>query len=192
MGSRLALILLAWLPAAALAAGEVRVDAAQSGTAVAVSAQASLKAPPAIIWGTLTDYERLPEFIPGMKRSRVIDRRGPAAIVEQDGEAGFLFFRYPIHVVVESAEYPPYLITIHVVRGNLRQLQGRYQIEQGATAGEHVLRWSGVIEPDTALPAFITVPLMRANIEDQFTGMVREIKRRHESLAKDDARAGAK
>ena len=186
------LILLAWLPAAAGAAEEVLVEAARAGTAVAVSARASVKAPLAIIWNTLTDYEHLPEFIPGMKRSRIIGRRGPAAIVEQDGEAGFLIFRVPIHVVVESAEYPPHLITIQVVRGNLRQLEGRYQIEQGASAEEHVLRWSGIIEADTVLPAFITVPLMRANIEDQFTGMVREIKRRYEARHKADTQAVTK
>jgi len=185
----LALAMLAWLPAAAGAAEEVRVEASRAGTAVAVNARANLNAPLAIIWNTLTDYERLPEFIPGMKRSRIIGRRGPAAIVEQDGEAGFLVFRVPIHVVVESAEYPPHLITIHVVRGNLRQLEGRYQIEQGASAEEHVLRWSGLIEADTVLPAFITVPLMRANIEDQFTGMVREIKRRYEARQKADTQA---
>jgi ribosome-associated toxin RatA of RatAB toxin-antitoxin module len=179
-GFRLALTLLAVLPPATIAAEDVRVEAARAGAAVAVSAHASVKAPLATIWSTLTDYERLPEFVPGMKRSRIIGRRGPAAIVEQDGEAGFLIFRFPIHVVVESAEYPPNLITIHVVRGNLRQLEGQYRIEQGASAEEHVLHWSGTIEPDTMLPAFITVPLMRANIEDQFAGMVREIKRRNE------------
>lgn len=185
----LALFLLLCLPAVAGAAEEVRVEATRAGSAVAVNARASLNAPLAIIWNTLTDYERLPEFIPGMKRSRIIGRRGPAAIVEQDGEAGFLVFRVPIHVVVESAEYPPHLITIHVVRGNLRQLEGRYQIEQGASAEEHLLRWSGLIEADTVLPAFITVPLMRANIEDQFTGMVREIKRRYEARQKADLQA---
>ena len=190
MGSRLALVLLACLPAAVLAAEEAHVEAARSGTAVAVHARASLKAPLATIWGTLTDYEHLPEFIPGMKKSRIIGRHGPVAIVEQDGEAGVLFFRFPIHVVVESAEYPPNLITIQVVRGNLRQLEGRYQVEPGASADEHVLRWSGLIEPDTMLPAFITVPLMRANIEDQFAGMVKEIKRRHDARPKGDVRAG--
>jgi ribosome-associated toxin RatA of RatAB toxin-antitoxin module len=183
-GIRFALTLLAFLPPVAIAAEDVRVEAARAGAAVAVSAQASVKAPLAIIWSTLTDYERLPEFVPGMKRSRIIGRRGPAAIVEQDGEAGFLIFKFPIHVVVESAEYPPNLITIHVVRGNLRQLEGQYRIERGASAEEHVLHWSGTIEPDTMLPAFITVPLMRANIEDQFAGMVREIKRRNEARAK--------
>lgn len=188
----LGLALLACLQSAAVAAGDVHVEAARAGTAVAVSAQASLKAPLAIIWSTLTDYERLPDFVPGMKRSRIIGRRGPAAIVEQDGEAGFLIFSFPIHVVVESAEYPPNLITIHVVRGNLRQLEGQYRIERGASADEYVLHWSGTIEPDTMLPAFITVPLMRANIEEQFAGMVREIKRRYEARPKEGLPGGDK
>jgi ribosome-associated toxin RatA of RatAB toxin-antitoxin module len=172
------LALLASLPAITMAADGLRVQATRSGTGVAVSAQASIKAPHAVIWATLTDFDRLSEFIPGMKRSRVVGRRGPAAIVEQDGEAGVFFFKYSIRVVVEATEYPPGMITVNVVRGNLKQLEGRYQIEQGATPEEHVLRWTGIIEPDTVLPVFLTVPLIRSNIEDQFTGMVKEIERR--------------
>ena len=178
---------LAGCPApAAMAADDFRVAANGVGSAVAVQAEAVLKVPLATIWETLTDYERLPQFIPGIRSSRVLGRRGPAAIVEQGGEAAFLFFRFPIHVVVESAEYPPALITLQVVRGNLRQLSGRYQIDKGERPNEHVLRWTGVIEPDTSLPAFITVPVMRARITDQFAGMVHEIKRRHEARVPKD------
>ena len=90
-----------------------------------------------------------------------------------------LFLSYPIHVVVESAEHPPYVITIRVLSGNLKQLEGRYQIERTGSGDDYVLHWSGVIEPAIALPTFITVPLMRANIENQFAGMLREIERRN-------------
>jgi ribosome-associated toxin RatA of RatAB toxin-antitoxin module len=164
--------------AVALAGDGVRVQTSRSGTGVVVSVQASIRAPRAVIWETLTDYDHLSEFVPGMKRSRIIGRRGQAVIVEQDGEATLLFFTYPIRVVVEATERPPDMIMVNVLRGNLRQLEGRYQIEQGGSADEHVLRWSGIIEPDTVLPLFITIPLMRSSIEDQFTGMVREIERR--------------
>ena len=81
------------------------------------------------------------------------------------------------------------MITVRVVRGNLKQLEGRYQIEQSGSADQYTLRWTGLIEPDTVLPAFITVPLMRANIEDQFTGMVREIRRRHSTQPQQDTHA---
>ena len=166
-------------PGTLFAADWLRVEAARSGTGVAVNASATIHAPLDLIWNTLTDYEHLPEFIPGMQQSHVISRRGPAAIVEQRGGAEMLFFTLPIRVTVESAEYPPYFITIRVLSGNLKQLDGRYQLERLGGGEDYILSWRGIIEPAISLPAFITVPLMRNSVEDQFTGMVREIERRN-------------
>jgi ribosome-associated toxin RatA of RatAB toxin-antitoxin module len=172
------LILAAWLEVA-VGAEQVSVEASRQGTAVAIKARATIKAPYALIWQTLTDYDHLSEFIPGMTTSRVVERRGGISIVEQTGEAGFLFFTYPIEVLVESREEPPAFIGMRILKGNLKQLDGGYRIEKtGHKGDEFVLRWSGIIERPISLPLFITVPLMRANIADQFRGMVREIERR--------------
>ena len=129
------------------------------------------------MWSTLTDYDRLASFIPGILKSRLLERRGPAAIVEQSGEARFLFFRFPIEVTVASVEWPPDEIEIHVLKGNLKQLDGGYRIERGA-GGSLVLHWRGRIQPEGMLPPLLGTMLMRSNIEDQFAGMVREIERR--------------
>ncbi len=162
----------------ASAAADLIVEAKRSGGAVAVEAQVTLEAPPELIWSTLTDYDHLAEFIPGMNQSRLIGRHGPAAIVEQHGKAGFLIFSYGIDVVVESTEYPPNLIEIRVVSGNLRQLDGAYQLSPGDQPGTWVLTWSGLIEPTLPVPSFLTVSLMRSNVEAQFSGMIAEIERR--------------
>ncbi len=176
------LIALSWCVAgAAWAADNVTIHAERQGTAVAIEARALLIAPLPLIWATLTDYDRLSTFIPGMHVSRVIDRRGPAAIVKQLGEAGFLIFTRPIDVVVESLEKPPHIIEIRVLSGNLKKLDGRYHIEPDTqTPGNFILRWYGVIEPEDSLPPLIGVPILKANIGDQFRGMVREIERRAE------------
>src|ERR1039457_7315464 len=100
------LMCIAWV-GVAVGAEQMSVDASRQGTAVAIKARATIKAPYALIWQTLTDYDHLSEFIPGMVKSHVIERRGNTAIVEQTGEARFLFFTYPIEVVVESPEEPP-------------------------------------------------------------------------------------
>jgi ribosome-associated toxin RatA of RatAB toxin-antitoxin module len=171
-------MLTAWV-GAAIGAEQVSVEASRQGAAVAIEARATIKAPYALIWQTLTDYDHLSEFIPGMITSHVVERRGSAAIVEQTGKAGFLFFTYPIEVVVESREEPPAFIGMRVLKGNLKQLDGGYRIERaGYKDDEFVLRWSGIIEHPVSLPFFITVPLMRANISDQFRAMVKEIERR--------------
>ena len=164
----------------ARAAEEISVETQRRGEAVEVSARAVVDASHALIWTALTDYAKFAEFVPGMRSSRILELRGPTALVHQQGEAKFLFFTHRIDVLVEVTERAPSVIEIRLVRGSLRQLSGRYQLERLATAAgdRQVLRWSGIIEPEHGLPPLIGELLMRANIEDQFLGMVREIDRR--------------
>jgi ribosome-associated toxin RatA of RatAB toxin-antitoxin module len=153
------------------------VEARRRGNAVEVTASATLHAPLDVVWSTLTDYNHLPAFIPGMLRSRVIEYQGRTAIVEELGEARFLFLSFPIDVTIASIEYPPRAIDVHVLKGNLRQLEGGYRIERGEP-GTLRLLWRGLIEPEFPLPPLIGEALMRMAVEHQFLGMVHEIKRR--------------
>lgn len=164
----------------AAATEDIAVETQRRGAAVEIAARATLRAPLALVWQTLTDYDRLSAFIPGMHRSRVLERRGPTAIVEQVGEARILFFSFPIEVTLASLERPPYAIEVRMLKGNLKRLSGGYRIEPAPAGarGALLLRWEGVIEPATPLPPLLGEAIMRANIEDQFVGMVREIERR--------------
>lgn len=163
----------------ARSAEDVAVEAQLQGNALAITAHATLRAPLPIIWRTLTDYDHLAAFIPGMKTSRVLQRRGGIVTVEQIGEANIWFFHYPIAVVVQSDEHYPGTIGVRVLTGNLKQLAGAYRIEPVSGAHDQfVLRWRGVIEPDIALPLFIMAPGLREAVTDQFLGMIREVERR--------------
>ncbi|MEK6245392.1 MAG: SRPBCC family protein [Pseudomonadota bacterium] len=161
---------------AARAAEDVSVEATRRDEALEVVCRAMLDAPLDLVWQTLTDYGRLAEFIPGMRRSRVVERRGAAAVVEQSGEARFLFMTFPIEVTLASTERPPYAIEVSMLKGNLKRLDGAYRIEpQGG--GRMLLTWRGIVEA-LSMPPLLGDMLMRSNIEDQFRGMVREIERR--------------
>ncbi len=175
--------LLLWLCASAAAPAMstevISVQAQRQGTAVQVTTQALVRAPFDLIWQTLTDYDRLAEFVPGIVTSRVLEKKDGVVIVEQAGKAKLWFFTYAIDVVVEVTERPPSALNIRVLRGNLKQLEGGYQLEKiDGKEGEYMLQWSGVIEPAVAVPQSISLPLMRSNIAHQFEGMVREIERR--------------
>jgi len=172
------------------AASEVSVEAAWHEEGVQVRARAVIEASYDTVWSTLTDYDRLGEFIPGMRSSRVLERDGGAATVEQTGEAEFLFISVPIDVVVVSTARPPGSIDIRVLRGSLKRLDGGYRVEAGPS-GMVTLRWEGIVEPAVPLPSFLKVPMMRANIENQFTGMVREIERR-EALRRQQSNEGSR
>jgi ribosome-associated toxin RatA of RatAB toxin-antitoxin module len=156
---------------------DISVVATARDTAVEVTAHAVVRAPAELIWQTLTDYEHLSRFVPGIVSSRVVSRQGTQLIVEQRGGARLWFFSYPIRVVLASHERPYQGIEVHLLQGNLRRLDGGYRIEPRPD-GSTELTWSGLIEPETPLPAFIRTSLMRTNIADQFAGLVREIERR--------------
>jgi ribosome-associated toxin RatA of RatAB toxin-antitoxin module len=160
------------------------IEAASKNGAVELHVQARVQARHAAIWSTLTDYDRLSQFVPCIRSSRVLERRGNIAVVEQKGRAQVLFFSYAVEVTVESLEGPPDTLGVRVLKGNLKQLEGAYRLTRvEGSPGEYILSWSGVIEPDFSVPAFITVPLMRASFRDQFLAMVKEIERREAALA---------
>lgn len=161
----------------AMTKNPLSVEASRSGDAVQVNVRTTIKAPLGLIWNTLTDYDHLAQFIPGMKKSRLIERQGSKVVIEQSGFAHLWFFRFPIEVMVEATEQPSSSIQVRLLKGNLKRLEGHYEIEKIAD-DHYALRWSGTIEPGIAVPGFLATDLMRKNISEQFLGMVHEIERR--------------
>lgn len=153
------------------------IEATRYGDAVQVHARSTIKAPLELIWNTLTDYDHLSQFIPGMTKSQLIKRQGRIVVIEQSGYAHLWFFRFPIEVTVEATEQPSSAIQVRLLKGNLKRLEGHYEIEKIGD-DHYALRWSGTIEPGIAVPGFLATDLMRKNISEQFVGMVKEIERR--------------
>lgn len=179
----LALVVLAACLLSALQAGaqellDFDVQAQRRDGLIDVRARATVRAPMAVVWQTLTDYERLPDFIPGMESSRVLARQGSRVTVAQRGVAQFLFLSVPIAVTLESIEQPPHVLAVRRIAGSLRHLEGRYDAMPLADGLLVRLRWTGSVSPPDDLPALIGTTLVRLLIQDQFEGMVREIQRR--------------
>ena len=173
---KLAGALLALQIAVAAAADDLYVDVDRNGRTFAVRAEATVAAPVSMVWEVLTDYDNLARFIPGLSVSSVNRRSGNRVQVEQKGEARFLFFSYPIEVVLEVLESPSSSISSRAVGGNLRRMSGRYDLK--STGGGSLLRYSGELEPDFGLPPVVGTLAVRAMVEAQFGAMVAEIERR--------------
>jgi ribosome-associated toxin RatA of RatAB toxin-antitoxin module len=176
-------VLMWFVPLSILAkeAALIEIETSHKADVVDVKAQALISANPQTVWETLTDYERLPDFVPGLKSSKIMERKGSVVTVKQSGLAEFFFFRVPIEVTVESTEAWPSL-EVRRIAGTVKQLQGRYQMLVLPDNSGVRLTWTGSIEPENSLPPLIGESLMRRSIRQQFTGMVREIERRASKL----------
>jgi ribosome-associated toxin RatA of RatAB toxin-antitoxin module len=169
---------------AAAAAADVSVEATRDGEAVEVEAVADLAAGLARAWQVLTDYNRFSEFVPNLHASRVVSRAGTSVVVDQKGEARFLFFSYPMEVRLAVTEYPRQRIESRAIAGNFRELRSVYTLE--AREGAVRLRYQGRLVPDFQLPLFHTY-VLRSNVEATFRAMVEEIDRDREPATGDPA-----
>lgn len=165
------------------AADDVSIEAERRGESIEIRARALVAAPVALVWQVLTDYERLPSFIPGLAKSVIRERQGNRLVVEQTGEARFLMFSFPIEVRYEVVESPPGGISSRAIGGNLRRMNGRYALQPAPAGAEGrqgavLLRYDGEMEPSFDVPPFIGLVAVRSMVEQQFTAMVAEIERR--------------
>jgi carbon monoxide dehydrogenase subunit G len=124
-------VLLTWLSSLAMAAPSVdqawvKADAGLTG--IRISASMSVNADAKTVWETLTDYERLSEFIPSMTVSRVVSKPGRPTRVEQRADSGVFSFVMPDHVVLAMEENPPSHIRFRAVSGSVVAMSGEWRI----------------------------------------------------------------
>lgn len=171
----LLLVIALALPAAAFAEPEVSIE--PRGGGFAVRAETLVDATPAVAWQVLTDYNRLADFVPDMRASRVISAPGAPLLVEQQGCAGFLMFGFGIDVVLEIEETPPSTLAFRAIRGNMRIMRGEWSVD-GSAAGVTRLVYKAVLEPAFWVPPLIGPAILRRDISSRIAGVVREMVRR--------------
>ena len=98
--------LLITLSAGLLLAGpaEPRVGVTETGGVYQVTAAFAVTETPETVMAVLTDFERIPKFIPDMEISRVIERSAVGWVVEQQATSRFMWFSKRVHLLLDVRE----------------------------------------------------------------------------------------
>lgn len=174
---RVTVLILAWVLCLPATAQRISIETSGQGDLVTVTASAEMQVDPRTVWSVISDYDHLAEFIPDLRSSRVVQRDGDRLIVEQTGKFAFLFFQQPVEVKLAVVESPPRRIVARAVGGNLREMEGRYELENLPT-GAVRLSYSGRLVPEFPVPPIIGRMVVRRVLAKQFSAMVKEILRR--------------
>ncbi len=83
---------------------ESRVDVSESGGVYTVTAAFAVTESPDIVMSVLTDYARIPEFMPDVQVSKVLERTPTSAVVEQEAVSRFMLFSKRVHLVLDVRE----------------------------------------------------------------------------------------
>lgn len=187
---RFACWLLAILASAGVSAApyiDLSVD--RDGNAYVVRAAVRLEADRRTAWLTVTDYERLPQFIPSVGGVRVlaVSRQGAVErlLVEHTGELRFLWFARPVHVWLDVTHEAPEKVLARAVlpsgvrgaRSTLRDFEGSYTLTV-IDALRTRLVYRARIEPVQPLFPLLGTLAVRQTVRAQFEAMADEIERR--------------
>lgn len=176
----LCLLLACALPALAqrpaLEVSVERIDT-EAGRMYEVDARGEVAAAPAAVWGVMTDYERMPEFVPDLHRARVLSRSGDQALLEQFGVVRFLFFRHDIRLLVQVREQPISQIDISLVEGDMRIYTCTWRLVPVPETGGTRIVFSATVAPKFYVPGFMGPNLIRADIEKMMAAVLARLDR---------------
>ncbi|MBK8323763.1 MAG: SRPBCC family protein [Betaproteobacteria bacterium] len=172
----------------------VRVDVKRTGRRFDAEAILELPASAKTVWETITDYDGLPGFMPGIRSCRVLEREAGAAgierlKVEQKGEFRFLLFAQSMTVVVAIEHEAMRIADAKAIsfdlgflkRSAIEIFEGRYEILPSKGRGKSAivpLRYTAVIGLKMLPPPSIGSIAVRQNLEAQLKAVAAEVARR--------------
>jgi carbon monoxide dehydrogenase subunit G len=162
-------------PPCTLAPAELKV--AQQADEIVVYAESDVDADRATIWSTLSDYDHLARFIPGMASSRTVSRNGAEAVVAQKGSFGIGPFHRTFSVLLDVRENPNQSISTSGIGGDFGRFESRYDVVPLGPQCARIV-YHATLVPEVALPPIVGLSAMRFMIYTQFNALLTEIRRR--------------
>lgn len=135
------------------------VTVAETRGTYSVSANFAVPQPAATVFAVLTDYEQIPEMMPGVRSSAVLERNGDRVVVEQEAIAKFMLFSKRVHLVLDVQEESR-TIRFHDRCGkSFERYEGEWTIvpQIGGTA----IRYDLTAKPSFDVPEFVLKRLLK-------------------------------
>ncbi|OYD97682.1 cyclase [Nostoc sp. 'Peltigera membranacea cyanobiont' 210A] len=94
-----------------------------------ISAKVQIPHPVEQIWKVLTNYEALPDFLPNLAKSCLIEHPNGGIRLEQVGSQRLLNFNFSARVVLDLEECFPKAINFRMVEGDFKGFSGSWCLE---------------------------------------------------------------
>jgi len=127
-------------------------------------------------WDVMTDYNSLPDFIPDLKVSRVMKKRGNEIIVYQEGESGFLMFKFRVSVTVKIVEHHHHSIEFTKVDGDFDFFEGEWRVES-LSNNETLIVYTLAAKPKFYAPGWVVRAMMKRDIPRRMNALRERIER---------------
>lgn len=143
-----------------------------------LAAQLALPVAPEAVWGVLTDYERLPDFIPNLERSSLVERRGDVVVLEQVGSQRFVGLRFTASVRLQLQERQEEgILDFEMLAGDFRRFQGTWTVQNAADQGVR-LRYELTVQACVGMPIALIEQRLQEDLASNLRAVALEALRR--------------
>lgn len=149
------------------------VSVSESDGVYRVAATFTVAQPPAVAFAVLTDFEWIPQYVPDMKVSTVLERNERGTVVEQEAVARLMMFSKRVHLILHVSE-----------DGNTIRFRDKCGRSFAIYEGEWIVQPAGhgstityrlAVKPSFDVPAFVLKRLMKRDATDLIASITTEI-----------------
>jgi ribosome-associated toxin RatA of RatAB toxin-antitoxin module len=123
-----------------------------------VSAEFLVAAPPAAARAVLTDYEQIPQFMPGVTASIVRERSGDRVVIEQEAVSRMMMFSKRVYLLLEITEEANLLRFRDSSRRSFSVYEGSWRLSE--LAGHTAITYELRAKPKFDVPGFLLKRLL--------------------------------
>jgi ribosome-associated toxin RatA of RatAB toxin-antitoxin module len=151
-----------------------------------VRANFTIPEPASLALAVLTDYERIPRFMPQVKTSVVRERSAARAVVEQEAVASMMMFSKRIHLLLEVQESTNTVTFRDMAGSSFSRYEGAWSLAEGTGTTNVVYELHA--KPSFAVPDFLLKRLLKRDANEMIERLMDEITTRHTAMAREDGR----
>ncbi len=172
----LAVVMLAVAATRAEPLGESRIDVSESGGVYSVTAAFAVTETAQTVMAVLTDYARIPRFMPDVQLSKVLERTGSSAVVEQEAVSRFMLFSRRVHLVLEIREDAGFIRFRDRCGQSFESYEGTWQVSQHDSLT--VIDYQLSAKPSFEVPGFVLKRLLKRDAAQLIDRLKAEIAAR--------------
>ena len=125
-------------------------------------------------WEVLTDYNNFQEFLPNIVDSKIIEENADRIIFEQTNLVDLLLLTKEFTVQIAATKNYPQTIDFEIIEGDLKQLQGSWEVET-LPSGKVLVTHRVVVAPKTKGEEAIFYGIYESSLEETLTAIAAEI-----------------
>jgi hypothetical protein len=136
-----------------------RIDVSENGGVYHVAAAFAVPESVHTVMSVLTDYDRIPKFMPDVQVSRVLERNDSGAVVEQEAVSRFMMFSKRVHLLLDIREQPGALRFRDRCGKSFISYEGEWRVTESDSLT--IVDYQLTAQPSFEVPGFVLKRLLK-------------------------------